>query len=65
NKEKKPVSAGVFSVTNNQEQYFKIVELPIPEHTDKITAFAVTLEPKGGVPQPTGAMYLLGTPTTN
>lgn len=27
---------------------------------DQWTAFAVTLEPKGGVPSPTGAMYLLG-----
>lgn len=62
---KKPVSAGVFSLTEQQEHYFKIVELSPIERTKEITAFAITLEPKGGVPQPTGAMYLLGIPTTN
>jgi anti-sigma-K factor RskA len=28
----------------------------------EIAAFAVTLEPKGGMPQPTGAMYMKGSP---
>lgn len=64
-KNKKPVSAGVFAVAAQDENYFKVSELPLPESKKDITAFAVTIEPKGGVPQPTGAMYLLGTPNVN
>jgi anti-sigma-K factor RskA len=33
-----------------------------PPDIDPPIAVAVTLEPAGGVPQPTGAFYLLGTP---
>lgn len=62
-KDQKPVSAGVFSVAKENENYFKVSEIPMPEKKD-ITAFSVTIEPKGGVPQPTGAMYLLGSPTS-
>jgi len=61
-KDKKPISAGVFALTQAEgDGFFKIENLA---ETDKksIGAFAVTLEPKGGVPQPTGQMYLLGTP---
>jgi len=61
-KNKKPMSAGVFTVNDPvTETMFKIDQLV---ETDKkvINAFAITLEPKGGVPQPTGKMYLLGTP---
>ena len=60
-KENKPISAGVFSVQNKVENFYKIENLA---EVDKnlISAFAVTLEPKGGVPQPTGEMYLLGKP---
>lgn len=62
-KDKVPISAGVFTVNDPiKESLFKIEQLV---ETDKksINAFAITLEPKGGVPQPTGAMYLMGTPT--
>ncbi len=62
-KDQKPISAGVFTVNDPlTETLFKIEQLV---ETDKksINAFAITLEPKGGVPQPTGQMYLLGTPT--
>lgn len=65
-KNKKPVSAGVFSVTSEKEggNYFKVMNLEVGEKKD-FDAFAVTLEPKGGVPQPTGAMYLLGATAVN
>lgn len=55
-----PVSAGVFNfVESSEELFFKVEQLnesPSPEQN----TFAVTLEPKGGVPQPTGSMFLLG-----
>jgi anti-sigma-K factor RskA len=61
-KDNKPISAGVFSVEEKDKQnFFKIEELVVSNRKD-INAFAVTLEPKGGVPQPTGDMYLLGQP---
>lgn len=55
-----PVSAGVFDVDDPAgESFFRIDTLA---ETDRqvIDAFAVTIEPAGGVPQPTGDMYLLG-----
>ncbi|MEO8399442.1 MAG: anti-sigma factor [Ignavibacteriaceae bacterium] len=63
-KDNKPISAGVFSFSDKKEEtFFKISHLV---ETDKknIGAFAITLEPKGGVPQPTGDMYLLGSPSS-
>ena len=60
-RDKKPVDAGVFQVSDvgSNGSLYKIDHLV---ETDKnhINAFAITLEPKGGVPQPTGKMYLLG-----
>jgi len=62
-KGQKPVSAGVFSLTDpEKESFFKIDQL-VEADKKVISAFAVTLEPKGGVPQPTGKMYLLGKPS--
>lgn len=53
-----PISAGVFAVNNPAEDsFFKISEFQQAENTG---AFAITLEPEGGSPQPTGDMYLLG-----
>lgn len=55
-----PISAGVFSFDEpRSDLFFKV------EHLDEAPSpfentFAVTLEPKGGVPQPTGDMYLVG-----
>lgn len=65
-KNKKPVSAGVFTITSGKggEIFFKLMNLDVGEKKE-FDAFAVTLEPKGGVPQPTGAMYLLGATTVN
>ena len=60
-KDKKPISAGVFSVNNSEPNYFKIENLAVT-NPKEIGAFAVTLEPKGGVPQPTGEMYIAGSP---
>ncbi|MBI5471533.1 MAG: anti-sigma factor [Ignavibacteriae bacterium] len=60
-KDKKPISAGVFSVRNGEANFFKIENLAVTD-PKAINAFAVTLEPKGGVPQPTGDMYMMGTP---
>ncbi len=62
-KNKKPVSAGVFNVAMENENYFKVTEIQFPENKKDIGAFAITIEPKGGVSQPTGAMYLKGSPT--
>lgn len=59
-KDQKPVSAGVFSVKgSSKDNFFKIEQLQ-QANRKQLNAFAITLEPKGGVPQPTGDMYLLG-----
>ncbi len=60
-KDKKPISAGVFSVHDTNANFFKIENLAVT-NPKEIGAFAVTLEPKGGMPQPTGDMYMMGTP---
>lgn len=52
-----PRSEGVFPVDGSGRATHVLPELPAAEG---VGAFAVTLEPAGGVPQPTGAMYLLG-----
>lgn len=53
----KPVSMGVFDVDKEGNSMMEI-EL-MPESREPMQ-FAVTLEPAGGVPQPTGDMYLYG-----
>lgn len=54
----KPISAGVFAVDDtNRDNFFKIEKL---QSSASEGAFAITMEPKGGMPQPTGDMYLLG-----
>ncbi len=61
-KNNKPVSAGVFDVKGNKKTaYFQIHKLA-PANKKSLNAFAITLEPKGGVPQPTGKIYLMGSP---
>jgi anti-sigma-K factor RskA len=52
-----PVPAGTFSVEDKPHTLLKIPSLPQGKSFDK---FAVTLEPAGGVPKPTGPMLLLG-----
>ncbi|HYU35447.1 MAG TPA: anti-sigma factor [Thermoanaerobaculia bacterium] len=51
------VSAGTFDVDARGQGR---VEVGRVEHPDEIQACAVTVEPAGGVPQPTGAMVLKG-----
>ena len=61
-KDNTPSSAGMFTVVSEgqADNYFRVKPLEMPDK-ESIDAFAVTLEPKGGMPQPTGEMYLLGT----
>ncbi len=51
------VDAGIFSLDAEGNTIFTIETIA---DSINLTAFAVTLEPKGGVPQPTGDMYLVG-----
>ena len=63
-KNNKPVSAGVFAVNDPQkDSFFKIEEMAAGEQA--ADAFAITMEPKGGMPQPTGDMYLMGNMNKN
>jgi anti-sigma-K factor RskA len=55
--EGKPVSAGTFSVDPQGIASVKVEHVPA---VASIQAWAVTIEPAGGVPQPTGAMVLKG-----
>lgn len=52
-----PVSAGVFSVNASGTGSLSVHPLP---GVAAVNAFAVTLEPAGGLPAPSGEMYLLG-----
>lgn len=61
-KNNKPISNGVFSIKRGDQKFFKVTSL-VESDKNQINAFAITLEPKGGVPQPTGAMYLMGLPS--
>lgn len=63
-KNNKPVSVGVFAVNDPQkDSFFKIEAIDADERA--ADAFAITMEPKGGMPQPTGDMYLLGNMNDN
>jgi anti-sigma-K factor RskA len=53
----KPVAAGTFSVDPQGGGSVKVEGVP---DVASIQAWAVTIEPAGGVPQPTGAMVLKG-----
>lgn len=50
------ISAGVFAPTNGEA----IVRATYPLSKDSLEAIAVTEEPAGGVPQPTGAIVIAG-----
>ncbi|HLI79395.1 MAG TPA: anti-sigma factor [Candidatus Binataceae bacterium] len=58
-KQKGPEPAGTFTPGTNQEFIEKVDAPPAGEH---VMASAITLEPAGGVPKPTGVMYLKGSP---
>jgi anti-sigma-K factor RskA len=53
----KPVSAGTFSADTGRKSRYIARSLPAKSG---ITKFAVSVEPEGGKPQPTGAIYLHG-----
>jgi anti-sigma-K factor RskA len=52
-----PVSGGVFTVDGRGAVRLIVPQLP---GVTRVDAFAVTLEPAGGLPAPSGEMYLLG-----
>lgn len=52
-----PVPAGVFTVDQAGRALLRLPPLPEAKTFDK---FAVTIEPAGGVPKPTGPVHLLG-----
>ena len=52
-----PVPAGLFALDQQGRALLKLPVLPADKTFDK---FAVTVEPAGGVPKPTGPMHLLG-----
>lgn len=53
----KPVSAGIFDVDAKGSGILHVQPLP---GVEKAEVFAVTLEPAGGLPAPSGEMYLAG-----
>ena len=57
--EGKPVPAGVFDVDASGRALFESPSLPGIASAQN---FAVTIEPRGGVPQPTGPIVLVGNP---
>ncbi|MFN8058425.1 MAG: anti-sigma factor [Vicinamibacterales bacterium] len=52
-----PISAGLLTPDTQGQA---VVYFETPADLPRLTAMAVTLEPEGGLPQPSGAMYLLG-----
>jgi anti-sigma-K factor RskA len=53
----KPVSAGVFSVGADGSAVIPLLDIG---REPQVATFAITLEPAGGMPQPTGQMVLMG-----
>jgi len=53
-----PISAGIFAPGAHGTRQLWTAEVPL---NSEAKAFAVTIEPAGGVPQPTGPKVLLGT----
>lgn len=58
--EQDPISAGVFNFQQPSTDLFFKVENLDEAPSEQENNFAVTLEPKGGMPQPTGDMFLFG-----
>lgn len=55
-----PISAGIVRTSATGEA---VMVVKTPTDIPSPTAIAVTMEPEGGVPAPTGDKYLVGTPT--
>jgi hypothetical protein len=53
-----PIDAGIFSLDQQGKGALKVKSLPDPQQP--VTLFAITVEPAGGSPQPTGDLYLKG-----
>ncbi len=51
----RPISSGVFEVDRSGNAAMRLTTVP-----GQVKTFAVTIEPTGGLPQPTGAIYLAG-----
>jgi anti-sigma-K factor RskA len=58
-KESGAIPAGLFQI---EPGHLTIAPAAPPPRGERVMLSAVTLEPLGGVPKPTGAMYLKGTP---
>jgi anti-sigma-K factor RskA len=58
-KEKRQYSVGVFDLVGGKSNTLTVMPLPVGD-TKEIGGFSVTLEPKGGSSQPTGAVQLSG-----
>ena len=58
-----PISAGVFHFSKSASDLFFVVEELQEDPSPTSNTFAVTLEPKGGAPQPSGDMFLMGQQT--
>lgn len=56
----KPVDAGVFDADAAGRALFESRDLPAVRAAEN---FAVTVEPRGGLPQPTGPIVLIGSPS--
>jgi hypothetical protein len=56
----KPVDAGVFDVDPSGKVLFESKDLPAVRTAQN---FAVTVEPRGGLPQPSGPIVLIGSPS--
>lgn len=54
----KPIAAGTFDAPPGVPSVFESGS--VPEGVTAVEKFAVTIEPRGGVPQPTGPMVLVG-----
>lgn len=61
-KDKTPVSAGIFSIQDSEKPSFFEIRNLAEVNTRHISAFAVTVEPKGGLTKPSGEMVLMGVP---
>jgi anti-sigma-K factor RskA len=54
---KPPISLGMFSVSTDGTAMLNLETIPAGE---EIVGFSVTIEPRGGMPEPTGMMYVKG-----
>jgi anti-sigma-K factor RskA len=54
----KPIAAGTFDAPPGVPSIFE--SSPVPAGIQAVEKFAVTIEPRGGVPQPSGPMVLVG-----